>query len=740
MSKTNKKLSQRRKLVKSILFFCCVIIAITIAFTIFCSAIGNGADIVSKRLSNDRSQAAVDGVNLILSGFVDQVNMLAIGISSAEDFSLADAIKLENTVLKSTSISHLGVLYTSGKSFSTCGVQLNQQAIDSISPAFSGKSFIVPLYLNDDEKGEQGEHPLIACAPIRKNKVIIGTVFVRVSNETLLKSFSQNKRGDAMVPFVVDSSLHNLFDPTNNIPQEAFSALPPEQQNRYRAAMLAGKFDTATFDHNKEVVTLRSTAHDGFFVLSTLSTSTVFKETFKATNIVLSAVFALMIIFSVVLFIIVRYNYHSKNRAKNASMELDTLMSNIQGGVIRFELDDNLHIRYLNQGLLYITGYNYKDLKFRLKNNFIQFIHPDDRPSCLAHIKQQAKNGAPIEMNCRILNKSGLESWFLIKGNLLNQHNTPKSYLCILTDITTMKQAEQELNMTMQRYSIVIEQSDSIIFEYSYIDESIYLSNKWNDKFDLPTDTKDFFTTAIQTKFIHPDDVSKAVDVITSIRDGAPFKSADVRLQANTGHYIWCTLKASAIFDENGKVYKTVGRIIDVNRQYNETEILKQKAELDSLTGIYNKATTQMLIDNFLELEGNKGHHALLIIDIDNFKQVNDTLGHLAGDAVIKEIAQKIKSLLRCGDIFGRIGGDEFVVLLKGAGNPQNVKTKAGELCATFIDSVSYEGRHVDISCSIGIAFYSKTSQSYEELVDKADTALYKAKKNGKNQFIVYGE
>ncbi|MEG2429408.1 MAG: GGDEF domain-containing protein, partial [Oscillospiraceae bacterium] len=152
------------------------------------------------------------------------------------------------------------------------------------------------------------------------------------------------------------------------------------------------------------------------------------------------------------------------------------------------------------------------------------------------------------------------------------------------------------------------------------------------------------------------------------------------------------------------------------------------------------KGTTKMLIDDFLENEGRLGKHALFILDIDNFKNVNDTLGHLTGDKVLVDIAEKIKKSVRMTDICGRIGGDEFVILLKNTPSLAFISAKAKEICTSFKSTLSNQTSTVQISGSIGIAPYNADNLAYTELFVNADTALYNSKKNGKNQFSVFNK
>lgn len=166
---------------------------------------------------------------------------------------------------------------------------------------------------------------------------------------------------------------------------------------------------------------------------------------------------------------------------------------------------------------------------------------------------------------------------------------------------------------------------------------------------------------------------------------------------------------------------------------------LKKLASLDSLTQLLNKTTTEYEIDNFIKLEGLTGQHALFMIDIDGFKNVNDILGHTKGDEFLVEFANKLKNIFKVNDIVGRVGGDEFIVFIKDFENVDTITQKAKEICKESTHYlVKNKEIHVETTASVGIALYSANGKSFNELYHNADIALYKSKKSGKNCVSFY--
>ncbi len=161
---------------------------------------------------------------------------------------------------------------------------------------------------------------------------------------------------------------------------------------------------------------------------------------------------------------------------------------------------------------------------------------------------------------------------------------------------------------------------------------------------------------------------------------------------------------------------------------------LIRAADIDELTGLNNRAATMRHIREFLAGEGRDGVHALFIIDVDNFKAINDTFGHQAGDTFLTTLAERIKSCFREIDIVGRIGGDEFFAFMKNVPNLAGVGSKANLLLQKMIEAYTLDVS-LSVSGSIGISIYGQNGTTLDELYASADEALYEAKRRGKNMF-----
>ena len=166
------------------------------------------------------------------------------------------------------------------------------------------------------------------------------------------------------------------------------------------------------------------------------------------------------------------------------------------------------------------------------------------------------------------------------------------------------------------------------------------------------------------------------------------------------------------------------------------TDIISEKASTDSLTGILNKGAFRTRFCE--EMDKNKSGLAMFIIDLDDFKAVNDNLGHVMGDKVLTDTADKLSEIFGSRDMVGRIGGDEFSAMLRCGGNIELISKTAARICKEMDKTYSAHGNSVNVSVSVGIALYPASGKDYEELYRNADKALYKVKGSGKNMYELH--
>lgn len=204
------------------------------------------------------------------------------------------------------------------------------------------------------------------------------------------------------------------------------------------------------------------------------------------------------------------------------------------------------------------------------------------------------------------------------------------------------------------------------------------------------------------------------------------------RLRPN-GSVYWALGMVQIVCDPYTDTIKAFILIKDIDESKRDALTLQELSKQDSLTGLLNRAATIRAIHH--TLKNSQGHHILIMLDIDRFKQLNDNFGHQFGDKALRRAASRLKSALRRDDIFGRLGGDEFIILLKDVAYSMDLYSRLENLCSLIGSALEPEAH---ISASLGTAAYPEDGTIFEELYEKADIALYHAKRQGRNQYVVY--
>lgn len=301
-------------------------------------------------------------------------------------------------------------------------------------------------------------------------------------------------------------------------------------------------------------------------------------------------------------------------------------------------------------------------------------------------------------------------------------------------DCCELREKIRELEMINQRYKTMIEQSGLVFFEYSLPDGNILCSTNFDRILGREPVGEKLPQVLLNSSILHADDTENLKLLFEKIQCGQPDAEGEYRIKDENGSYLWYRIHISAVTGIAGRS-AAVGQMTDITCQKNEMQTLMQKAQHDELTGLLNKSATQHFVES--SLTGGSSC-ALYIIDVDHFKCINDSLGHLFGDTVLFEVGSCLKKLFRSSDIVGRIGGDEFLVLLKDAAEPALIQDKAEVLNRALNRTLCSENGEYSISGSIGVSVYPKDGTTYNELFGKADAALYRAKRDGRNSCVIY--
>lgn len=319
---------------------------------------------------------------------------------------------------------------------------------------------------------------------------------------------------------------------------------------------------------------------------------------------------------------------------------------------------------------------------------------------------------------------------------------------CYTDDISKQKETAGRIAGEQRIYELMIAHS-IFVYENNLTTNQILKGHEqWPEQFGIETNASysDLILTFAIT-VVYEEDIYEflrcfAYDSIMQVyKSGKHDIYCEYRRKDANNNFIWVSCTMHLYEDTSTKELHAVCYVQDIHEKKLKQLELLYRAEHDQMTGLLNKTKTEQAIEEYLSSEeGKAGHHVFYIFDLDHFKLVNDTLGHIFGDTVISRIAVKVKELFRDDDILGRIGGDEFAVLVKNISNEKTIEAKGWMLCERLRDSYTNGNEEFPISASVGAAWYPRHGKNFQELYKKSDIALYASKTKGRDSFSFYQE
>lgn len=425
------------------------------------------------------------------------------------------------------------------------------------------------------------------------------------------------------------------------------------------------------------------------------------------------------------------------NALENHERWLKDITHNIPGGIHQCRNDSNLTIVAMSDSFLSMFGYTREEIEEDFKGEYINMVYPSDRSQMIKIIHDQLLANSTVELEYRVMSKFNGIIWVLEKSNLMKDECGNESLYCILIDITQRKIDQEQLRLSLERHKIIMDQATDIIFEWDIHADTLDFSSNWDKKFGYNPIKNSISKKIPFSKNIHPEDVSAFVKIMRDTTTGKPYSETEFRIKNIQEQYIWNRIRATTQFDDNGRAVKAVGSITDISAEKEERLYLMEQARRDALTGLYNKSAIKAAVEQRMKNESCEGMQALLIIDVDNFKQVNDVYGHLCGDTLLLDIAEALKSHFRSSDLIGRIGGDEFLIYMSMVPSGSIVACKVKQTLLALSKVRPAIGAPF-ITCSVGAIVLPNKEKNYINMYHAADQALYWQKSKGRNGVSFY--
>jgi diguanylate cyclase (GGDEF)-like protein/PAS domain S-box-containing protein len=308
-------------------------------------------------------------------------------------------------------------------------------------------------------------------------------------------------------------------------------------------------------------------------------------------------------------------------------------------------------------------------------------------------------------------------------------------------EVTEHRRTVVSLQRDAERLRLAAQVANDGLWEWDLSTQQFHVTGPWKILLGLP-ERAVIKSPAQWFDRVHPEDLAALRGALDAYLSGTSRRfQHDHRLRHEDGRYKSFQCRGVAVREGNGRAVRIAGSLTDTTDMAATQERLRHAVYLDPLTGLYNRAVfVDSLGQRLAEFQRRLGHDAfaLLYLDLDRFKVVNDSLGHLVGDELLVAVSRRLETCLRQGDVLARLGGDEFAILLNGLQSDEQANVIAFRLQEALSRGFSIGGRDVFTSASIGIAFGAAQYTSPDEMMHDADTAMYQAKAHGKARHEVF--
>jgi diguanylate cyclase (GGDEF)-like protein/PAS domain S-box-containing protein len=314
-----------------------------------------------------------------------------------------------------------------------------------------------------------------------------------------------------------------------------------------------------------------------------------------------------------------------------------------------------------------------------------------------------------------------------------------RGFFVLGTDITPLARHRRELHLEKERLEHALEGSHAALWDTDLRTSRVYLSEAWSQILGRSAG-ETITTTRELAQLAHPDDLDAIQRAsLEAVKGARPAYAVEHRVRAANGEWRWIISRGRVTERDpaTGRALRMIGTNLDITDRKRVEQALESVAQTDPLTGVANRT----LLHDRLKLASARARRtgsrcALLYLDVDRFKQVNDVHGHAAGDALLKGIAARLRACVRQTDTVARVGGDEFVVLLEELKDGTDAATIAQKILEQAKQPLHLNGHSLAVSTSIGLA-YSAGDLEDQDWLHRADLALYEAKKAGRDTYRV---
>ncbi len=442
---------------------------------------------------------------------------------------------------------------------------------------------------------------------------------------------------------------------------------------------------------------------------------------------------------------------HSGNHAKDSVLSVDagapsdagdtgrmlrTLLGNLDGMVYRCRDDEDWTMEFVSEGCRRLTGYDADDLILNRRISYEELTHFEDRQRVREEVRSALQQSGRFDCEYRIVHASGEPRWVWERGSgVFDPEGRLVAIEGIVQDITVRKKSTTALREAERRYYNLFENALEGIFRTTlngqFLDANPALARIFG--FDSPIDllrTRKDITAELYVQ------QGRRAEFIARIASEGSVSGFESQIYRKTGEVIWISENARAVCDDDGRLICFEGTVEDITERKLYQARIEQQAKYDTLTGLANRSLLNERLHQAITAASSNGTRlAVVFVDLDRFKFINDSLGHHVGDELLRAIASRLKANMHEGDTVARLGGDEFVLLINRQRDPNEVALILERMLADISQPWSIPQGDFAFTCSMGVALFPDDGDSAETLLKHADSAMYRAKETGRNNF-----
>ena len=411
------------------------------------------------------------------------------------------------------------------------------------------------------------------------------------------------------------------------------------------------------------------------------------------------------------------------------------IFDRMSGMVFRCSANDSRSIQFASSDMTELLGSQSETI------NLLDITHPDDRDYVIACVTRTITAREPYAITYRLQTNTGEIRRVCELGSPIFDDGQVSHIEGVLTDVRPATVDESVTDHEHHRSLIAALTSNQGLWDWTPATNHVYYSTHWKHQLGLEdSPISDDLTEWISR--IHPDDRDETKAKLDKFIEVHEEQFEDEhRIKHRDGSYRWMRCRAVAVHDQEGRMYRISGFLSDITHQKQAAQALKDAAVKDTLTGLPNRTLfIERVAHAVAHIPRKKQCFAVMCLDLDRFKTINDSLGPLAADQILIAVGKRISEALRPEDTIARLGGDEFGILLDSVDMPDKAEIVARRVMNACTAPIRLNGENLFTSASIGIALADSPTVSPEDLLRDADTALYHAKDQNRGTYALFSQ